>query len=240
MEDFSEMIKHKIEDYYIKSVVGTMYGDLPLIKIGEDGKEEMIQACDVYNFEAIKDYTDFFSVVPKDKYEEVTTQIAQIIFSSVYSHNLRIWQNKKIKIIKNNKEPKPLINDELKTLKKFKDVITRNFQSSFRGRNIKAWCYNGRRFERLAFSSDGIEKGKDYDVNALFEIVDLMIHDLETEEYLFLAEENYRERTNTNSGINQYKNELIAICQKYKIYDYKTNIDFFILDFYKECAKNIL
>lgn len=240
MDNFAEMIKHKIENYYTNSCVGTLYGDLPIYRIREDRKEEIIQACDVYNFEAIKTYTNFFSKVPNDKYEEVTTQIAHIIFSSVYSHNLRIWQNKKIKVIKNNKEPKSLIKNELKTLKNFKELIIRNFCSSFRGKNIMGYFYNGYFNQTLTYSIDKtIKNQKTYNIDDLFEIVDLMIHDLETEEYLFLAEENYRERANTNTGINQYKKELIAIGKQYKIHDYKTNIDFFIQDFYKECTKNI-
>ena len=233
MNDFFEMLKSKIERYYFNAVVGTLVGDLPMNKNGS-----CLKCDEVFDFEAIKIYTDFFNVVPKDKYEEVTTQIAHIIFSSVYSHNLRIWQNEKIKIIKNDKEPKRLIKDELKSLRNFKNVIIRNFQSPFKGNKTYGYCYD-KRFKRIDFLNNSNEI-KEYNIDDLFEIVDLMIHDLETEEYLFLAKENYRERANTNTGINQYKNELIAICKKYKIYDYKTKIDFFIQDFYKGCAKNIL
>jgi len=179
----------------------------------------------------LQNYTEFLSKVPQNAYDEVTNLLAEMIMNVVFYGKQIQEDNQRIKNNKNAKEPKKLIKSDLATVKKFKTLINRSFNNSkFQGKNIRGYWFD-QRYKELIFSKDGtIENKKKYNIDDLFEIIELMITDLTEEEFLLLPQENYREIKNPHS-LNYYKTKLTELCKKYNLTDYSKNINDFINNF---------
>jgi len=228
---FDELTK-KLNMALQQAYSGTIYNTLPQKEDGSLYKiDELIDLGHLQNF------TEFLSKVPQNAYDEVTNLLAEIIMNvSFYGKQIQ-EANQRIKNNKNAKEPKKLIKSDLKTVEKFKTLINRSFNNGkFQGKNIRGYWFD-QRYKELIFSKDGtIENKKKYNIDDLFEIVELMITDLTEEEFLLLPQENYREIKNCHS-LNYYKLKLTELCKKYNLTDYSKDINDFINKFNTTISK---
>jgi hypothetical protein len=154
-----------------QAYIGTIYNTL-LLK--EDGS--LYKINELIDLGYLQAYTEFLSKVPQNAYDEVTNLLAEIIMNVAFYGKQIQEDNQRIKNNKNAKEPKKLIKSDLKTVEKFKTLINRSFNNSkFQGKNIIGRWFD-QRYKELTFSKDGtIENKKKYNIDDLFEIVELMI-----------------------------------------------------------------
>lgn len=231
MSEFFTMLEDSLRKTLANNYVGTIVGTLPL---NDDGRPLKIE--NIIDLGSLQTHTDFLSNVPKEAYAEVINQLVNMIMNIAFYNLVIEHMNDKIKSDGSGKEPKPRISTDLKTLKKFKTLISKYFNSmEFRGKHVVGYHFDGR-FKQITYlpsydlnmREKHFDGKKDYNIDDLFEIVDLMINDLETKEFLFLPNDYYQA---DKHSLNYYNKIFIEISKKYHLKDYRKNIKDFIENF---------
>lgn len=179
---------------------------------------------DLIDTEILKLYLDFLDVIPKEKYNEVAVRIWLYIFDCSVQKEFIKNKNNTIENLKPkvNSKPKDIIKSDLNTVKKFKNTIERVFQSGNAGTHIRGqrWSYRTHRMDYGALNN--LTDKKSYSIDDLFEIVDLMIEDLETEDFKFIGKNSYYKYEEPTK--EDFKNYLRSICKEYNINAYEYRI----------------
>ena len=115
------------------------------------------------------------------------------------------------------------INKDLNSAKNFKMLIDKIFtvaDHTHKGKKIHKIGYKNNKVNLYGYNKSGDllnrNEIKDYNINDLFEIVDLIIDDLESKEFNFISNKKYNlEKKYTTK--EDFKEYLISICKTHKI-----------------------
>ena len=167
-------------------------------------------------------YTEFLNDLPKSEYMKVALNIWKYIFNLSTNKQMISKKNNKIKKSRNNKKPNDIIKSDLGVVKKFKNVLERVFHTQSVGTHIKERMFSTNKIRRVGYSpTDTPTDKKLYSIDDLFEIVDLMLHDLETKDFKFIGENTYYEYEAPSK--TAFKEYLKDVCKdnKIKAFDYR-------------------
>lgn len=189
---------------------------------------------DIISIDDIEYYFEFLNALPIDNHKEISLKIWRYIFNlkvinlyleSNNKHTLenRGTQNKQNKI-------RDSIKKDLKNAKEFKELINKVFTAkdyTQKGKNILNFHSYGTKIIKLGYSKSGNLRENDtklYNIEDLFEIVDLIINDLETKNFKFISDKNYF-LENKYIRKEDFKKYLVGICKTHNINKYTDNIN---------------
>lgn len=221
---FTDTFINSFNDGFMKNYVGVVYPSVEFISKIED----------IFSLDDINYYFDFLNELPYDVHKEISLKIWNYIYSlkidnpyteSIRKHTLenRGTQDKQNKI-------RDSINKDLNSVKKFKVLIDKIFTAqdyTQKGKNIFNFHSYGTKIIKLGYSKSGNLRENDtklYNIEDLFEIVDLIIDDLETKEFKFISDKKYH-LENPYTTKQDFKKYLISICKTHNINKYTDNIN---------------
>ena len=219
MEKFTDVLKKEFHNSVNSFYVGSIYN--PNMK--EPPKT-------INNLDVLKEddlcYFDFLNELPQERYLEVSKVVWRFIFNYEIGNDLIKKENEYIKQSKGKNSPKDFFPTDLKNAKNFKELITKIFQTNSKGTNIMGYTQNDNntnRINRLIYSkTKNVYDKKSYNIDDLFEIVDLIIDDFETKEFKFIGKNIYYEKKEQTNG--KFKTYLRKICKESKIKNYENDI----------------
>ena len=221
---FTDTFINSFNDGFMKCYVGTVSNTYIVYTNMED----------ILSVEDIEVYFDFLNILPSDKHIEISRIIWRFIFIlKVVNPYLKI-KNKHILENRGTQNKQNKIRDsiskDLNDIKKFKVLINKIFTAqdhTQKGKNILRFHTQGDKIIKLGYSVSGDSRENDtklYNIEDLFEIVDLIINDLQTQEFKFISDKNYY-LENIYSTKEDFKKYLIDICKKNSINKYTDNIN---------------
>lgn len=221
---FTDTFINSFNDGFMKNYTGVVYPSVKFISKIED----------IFTIEDINCYFDFLNELPFNVHKEISLKIWNYIYSlkvvNPYSEQknedtlkYRGTQSKQNKI-------RDSINKDLNSAKKFKVLIDKIFTAqdyTQKGKNIFNFQSYGTKIIKLGYSKSANLRENDtklYNIEDLFEMVDLIINDLETQDFKFISDKNYHlEKKYTTK--EDFKNYLIEICKNNSIKRYTDNIN---------------
>lgn len=221
---FTDTFINSFNDGFMKNYTGVVYPSVKLISKIED----------IFTIEDINLYFDFLNELPFNVHKEISLKIWNYIFDlkvvNPYSEQKnqdtlknRGTQSKQNKI-------RDSIKKDLKSANNFKVLIDKIFTAqdyTQKGKNIFNFQSYGTKIIKLGYSKSANLRENDtklYNIEDLFEMVDLIINDLETQDFKFISDKNYHlEKKYTTK--EDFKNYLIEICKNNSIKRYTDNIN---------------
>lgn len=221
---FIDTFINSFNDGFMKCYVGTIPNTFKFYSNMED----------IISIDDIELYFGFLNALPTDNHKEISLKIWIYIFNlkvvnaylgSNNKHTLenRGTQNKQNKI-------RDSIKKDLKNAKEFKELINKVFTAkdyTQKGKNIFNFHSYGTKIIKLGYSKSGDLRKNDtklYNIEDLFEIVDLIINDLETKDFKFISDKNYL-LENKYITKKDFKKYLVDICKTHNINKYTDNIN---------------
>jgi len=209
--------------YYIGRVI-----DNDLLKIVKS-YEDIVSKDDLIH------YLSFLNKLPQSKHIEVSSQIWNYLFYLTIDKDYRDSKNSFINENRGGKEKaiKDLIPSDLGHAQRFKELINKVFTTysiHSKGTNIMGTYSDKNKFKELTYSESKSTKAsnqKKYNIDDLFEIVDLIINDLETKEFKFISKNIYHNETAIMTK-EKFTIYLKSICKANKINNYTDDIRDFI------------
>lgn len=239
---FTDTFINSFNDGFMKCLIGTIPNtyDIYLITLVRDSRKKDIKFKDIKPEDIItifdvNEESNFYFLddLPMDKHKEISLKIWKYIFDlKVIKPYME--QNNKLTLENRgtqNKQNsiKDSIKKDLNSAKKFKELINKVFiakHHTHKGKNIFNLHTYGTTITKLGYSKSGDLWENDrklYSIEDLFEIVDLIINDLETKDFKFISDKNYNlEKKYTTK--EDFKEYLISICKTHNIkYAYNIN-----------------
>ena len=171
----------------------------------------------------LKYYTEFLNDLPKSEYTKVALNIWKYILNQSVEKQMIDKKNTLIKNSRVDIKPSTKIKSDLGIVKKFKSVLERAFHTQSVGTHIKERLVGNNKIHRVGYSSTNTPTDKKlYSIDDLFEIVDLMLHDLETKEFKFIGKNAYFEYDSTRKAT--FTKWLEDICRHNNISAYNYRI----------------
>lgn len=214
---FTDTFINSFNDGFMKCYVGTVSNTYIVYTNMED----------ILSVEDIEVYFDFLNILPSDKHIEISRIIWRFIFilkvvnPYLDKNNQYTLENRGTQIKQN--KIRDSINKDLNSAKNFKILIDKIFtvaDHTHKGKKIHKIGYKNNKVNLYGYNKSGDllnrNEIKDYNINDLFEIVDLIIDDLETKEFNFISNKKYNlEKKYTTK--EDFKEYLISICKTHKI-----------------------
>lgn len=237
---FTDTFINSFNDGFMECLIGTTPNtyDIYLITLVRDSGNKVIEIKDIkpnyiIEIDDIQHNFDFLNDLPLDKHKEISLKIWKYIFDLkvvkpyIEKNNKLILENRGTQNIQNS--IKDSIKKDLNSAKKFKELINKVFIAKdhrHKGKNIFNLHTYGTTITKLGYSKSGDlweDDRKFYNIEDLFEIVDLIINDLETKDFKFISDKNYNlEKRYTKK--EDFKKYLISICKTHNI-KYTDNIN---------------
>ena len=236
---FTDTFINSFNDGFMKCLIGTTPNtyDIYLITLVRDSRNKVIEIKDIkpnyiIEIDDIQHNFDLLNDLPLDKHKEISLKIWKYIFDLkvvkpyIEKNNKLTLENRGTQNIQNS--IKDSIKKDLNSAKKFKELINKVFiakHHTHKGKNIFNLHTYGTTITKLGYSKSGDLWENDrklYSIEDLFEIVDLIINDLETKDFKFISDKNYNlEKYTTKEDFKEY---LISICKIHNI-KYTDNIN---------------
>lgn len=235
MEKFTDVLINEFHNAVKSFIVGRI--DLRIVppnKIG-DLKNKNINEVN------LKHYLEFLDEIPSNFYKEISHKIWQFILMLEIQNNLMLKDSKIIGDRRGKGDPNKIIKYDLAKLNKAKEVFEKVFQTHSKGTHILGYTENAnnkKRINELKYSETNSVYNKEiYNIDNLFDIIDLVINDLETKEFKFIGQNIYYQYDSKQSDIklqteSNFKEYLLHLCKKNKINKYNDNINEFFSEIY--------
>lgn len=215
---FTDTFINSFNDGFVQLYVGT---------IPTDNYEVYQKMEDIFTIEDINCYFDFLNELPFNAHKEISLKIwnyiyiLKVINPYLDKNNQYTLENRGTQIKQN--KIRDSIKKDLNSAKKFKVLIDKIFTAqdhTHKGKKIHKIGYKNNKVNLYGYNKSGDllnrNEIKDYNINDLFEIVDLIIDDLESKEFNFISNKKYNlEKKYTTK--EDFKEYLISICKTHKI-----------------------
>lgn len=213
---FTDTFINSFNDGFMKNYTGVVYPSVKLISKIED----------IFTIEYINLYFDFLNELPFNVHNEISLKIWNYIFDlkvvNPYSEQKNQYTLKNRGTQRKQNKIRDSINKDLNSANDFKVLIDKIFTAqdyTQKGKNIFNFQSYGTKIIKLGYSKSGNVRENDtklYNIEDLFEMVDLIINDLETQDFKFISDKNYHlEKKYTTK--EDFKEYLISICKTHKI-----------------------
>lgn len=172
----------------------------------------------------LKHYSDFLDAIPKENHQDIARIFNRFIITLSGERQIINRKNEKIKEFKNGRKPNEIITQDLNTALKFKDSLKgmMHFNDSI-GTNVMGYGGACGMLSKLEYSpTKSVRDKKSYNIDDLFEVVDLIINDLETKEFKFISKHTYYEHEKPTQ--QAFKNWLEDVCKEHNINDFKNKV----------------
>ena len=215
---FTDTFINSFNDGFVRLYVGT---------IPTNDYEVYQKMEDVISIDDVEFYFEFLNELSENEHKKISLQIWRYIYilkvvnpyldkNNQDTLKNRGTQNKQNKI-------RDSIKKDLNSAKNFKMLIDKIFtvaDPTHKGKKIHKIGYKNNKVNLYGYNKSGDllnrNEIKDYNINDLFEIVDLIIDDLETKEFNFISNKKYNlEKKHTTK--EDFKEYLINICKTHKI-----------------------
>ncbi|MCT7545067.1 hypothetical protein N5T80_01910 [Aliarcobacter cryaerophilus] len=221
---FTDTFTNSFNDGFMKNYIGVVYPSVKLISKIED----------IFTIEDINLYFDFLNELPFNVHNEISLKIWNYIFDlkvvNPYSEQKNQDTLKNRGTQRKQNKIRDSINKDLNSANKFKVLIDKIFTAqdyTQKGKNIFNFQSYGTKIIKLGYSKSANLKENDtklYNIEDLFEMVDLIINDLETQDFKFISDKNYYlEKKYTTK--EDFKNYLLNTCKTYNVTKYSDNIN---------------
>lgn len=214
---FTDTFINSFNDGFVQLYVGT---------IPTDGYEVYQKMEDVISIDDVEFYFEFLNELSENEHKKISLQIWRYIYilkvinPYLDKNNQYTLENRGTQIKQN--KIRDSIKKDLKSANNFKELINKVFiakDHTHKGKNIFNLHTYGTTITKLGYSKSGDLWENDrklYSIEDLFEIVDLIINDLETKEFNFISNKKYNlEKKHTTK--EDFKEYLINICKTHKI-----------------------
>lgn len=221
---FTDTFTNSFNDGFMKNYIGVVYPSVKLISKIED----------IFTIEDINLYFDFLNELPFNVHNEISLKIWNYIFDlkvvNPYSEQKNQDTLKNRGTQRKQNKIRDSINKDLNSANKFKVLIDKIFTAqdyTQKGKNIFNFQSYGTKIIKLGYSKSANLRENDtklYNIEDLFEMVDLIINDLETQDFKFISDKNYYlEKKYTTK--EDFKNYLLNTCKTYNVTKYSDNIN---------------
>lgn len=222
---FTDTFINSFYDGFVQLYVGTK---------PTDGYEVYQKMEDVISIDDVEFYFEFLNELSENEHKKISLQIWRYIYilkvvnPYLDKNNQYTLENRGTQIKQN--KIRDSIKKDLNSAKNFKILIDKIFtvaDHTHKGKNIFNFQSYGTKIIKLGYSKSANLRENDtklYNIEDLFEMVDLIINDLETQDFKFISDKNYYlEKKYTTK--EDFKNYLIEICKNNSIKRYTDNIN---------------
>lgn len=147
---------------------------------------------DIVDAKFLSEYLNFLNDLPEQIHNDVSLKIWTFLLHLKLQNETIDEYNQELKKLHKKEKPNKEISADLKIVKAFKEIMTKQFKPHSFGKNIMGRTCAEDKILNIRYSPTKTRKDmKEYSIENLFELLDLVIDDLETKEFKFVGENSY-------------------------------------------------